>query len=53
MLKLLAKKEKEALVKINSKKNLKKQNIKKKNNYVKKAHAFITRNLDIFLKTTL
>jgi len=53
MPKLLLKKEREALVRIISKKDLKKQNIKKKNNYVKKAHAFIIRNLNTLLKTTL
>ena len=53
MLELLLKKEREALVKINFKKNLRKQIIKKRINFIKKAHAFVIRNLDILLKTTL
>ena len=53
MLELLLKKKREALVRTNSKENLRKQITKKKNNYVEKAHAFVARNLDILLETTL
>jgi len=44
MLELLLKKEKEALVKINFKRNLRKQTIKKEISFIKKAHAFIINN---------
>jgi len=53
MLELLAKKERKALARIDFKENLKKQNVKKKINSIEKAHAFIIKNLDILLETTL
>jgi len=53
MLKLLVRKGREALAQTNFKENLRKRITQRKKDSIKKAHAFVTRNLDILLETTL
>jgi hypothetical protein len=52
MQELLRKEEREALALINSKRNLEKKTIRKRFNFIKKVHAFITKNLAILLRIT-
>jgi len=52
MQELLHKEERKALALINSKRNLRKITIKKKTNFIRKAHAFIIRNLATLLRIT-
>jgi len=53
MLELLYKIAREALVKINFKRNLRIKTIRKRTNVIKKAHASIIKNLNILLGITL
>ena len=52
MQELLHKEEREALALTNSKGNLRKITIRKKTNFIRKAHAFVARNLATLLRIT-